>query len=151
NPGDRIRILLKNSLQLDANDDCVWAKSNCDCSDPNNLPTCCNAVTDPGSSMNCFHGSNTTNLHLHGLHVSPRMPQDWISLELQPSGATAPKGMSHGAGSVPVVFVQGQFQYDVDPLDDHQSEGTHWYHPHKHGSTSEQVGDGMAGALIVQG
>jgi FtsP/CotA-like multicopper oxidase with cupredoxin domain/peroxiredoxin len=29
--------------------------------------------------------------------------------------------------------------------------GTHWYHPHKHGSVAIQVSSGMAGALIVEG
>jgi len=29
--------------------------------------------------------------------------------------------------------------------------GTHWYHPHAHGSTHDQVSSGMAGFLIVEG
>ena len=29
--------------------------------------------------------------------------------------------------------------------------GTHWYHPHAHGSTHDQVASGMAGYLIVEG
>ena len=29
--------------------------------------------------------------------------------------------------------------------------GTHWYHPHAHGSTHDQVSAGMAGFLIVEG
>ena len=31
-----------------------------------------------------------------------------------------------------------------------QSPGTHWYHPHKHGSVAIQVANGMAGAFIVE-
>jgi FtsP/CotA-like multicopper oxidase with cupredoxin domain len=31
-----------------------------------------------------------------------------------------------------------------------QSPGTHWYHPHKHGSVALQVANGMAGAFIVE-
>ena len=27
--------------------------------------------------------------------------------------------------------------------------GTHWYHPHRHGSTALQVGGGLVGLLIV--
>jgi FtsP/CotA-like multicopper oxidase with cupredoxin domain len=34
--------------------------------------------------------------------------------------------------------------------EDHPA-GTFWYHPHKHGSTSIQVGSGMAGALVIKG
>jgi FtsP/CotA-like multicopper oxidase with cupredoxin domain len=29
--------------------------------------------------------------------------------------------------------------------------GTHWYHPHSHGSTHNQVASGMAGFLIIEG
>jgi FtsP/CotA-like multicopper oxidase with cupredoxin domain len=31
-----------------------------------------------------------------------------------------------------------------------QSPGTHWYHPHKHGSVALQVTNGMAGAFVVE-
>jgi FtsP/CotA-like multicopper oxidase with cupredoxin domain len=45
----------------------------------------------------------------------------------------------------------GQFQYAINPFPSNQAEGTHWYHPHKHGSVSVQVLNGMAGALIIEG
>jgi FtsP/CotA-like multicopper oxidase with cupredoxin domain len=32
-----------------------------------------------------------------------------------------------------------------------QSPGTHWYHAHKHGSTTLNVSNGMTGALIIEG
>jgi FtsP/CotA-like multicopper oxidase with cupredoxin domain len=32
-----------------------------------------------------------------------------------------------------------------------QAPGTHWYHAHKHGSTAINVGNGMTGALIIEG
>jgi len=32
-----------------------------------------------------------------------------------------------------------------------QAPGTHWYHAHKHGSTSLNLSNGMAGALIIEG
>ncbi len=32
-----------------------------------------------------------------------------------------------------------------------QAPGTHWYHAHKHGSTALNVGNGMTGALIIEG
>jgi FtsP/CotA-like multicopper oxidase with cupredoxin domain len=120
-PGDQIQVLLKNSLPPD-NDDC----------------------TPPAADgMNCFHGDNTTNLHFHGTHVSPQSPQDYVLLQLTPPGDTSTA--AHGD------VVSTQFQYAVNPLPSNQSEGTHWYHPHKHGSTAQQVGNGMAGALIIKG
>jgi FtsP/CotA-like multicopper oxidase with cupredoxin domain len=156
-PGDRIRVLLQNHLET-TDERCVWAGGNCfldangvsKCTNPpaTGSPQCC-SLTTPPVGMNCFHGDSTTNLHLHGTHVSPQKPQDWVMLQLQPfmpDGSTPPHAMGHQED-----VMQGQFQYDVDPLPANQAEGTHWYHPHKHGSTSEQVGDGMAGALIVTG
>jgi len=150
-PGDRWSILLKNHLPP-SNEDCVWAgpdgkgRGTCDCSDPNNQPQCCNDTTTP-NGMNCMHGDNTTNLHFHGTHVSPQRPQDWVLLQLTPYG-TPPGTTMHGDESNTIA---GEFQYAVDPLPDTQAEGTHWYHPHKHGSTALQVGNGMAGAIIIEG
>lgn len=120
-PGDQVRILLKNSLPPD-DDKCV---------------------PPAADGMNCFHGDNTTNLHFHGTHVSPQKPQDYVLLQLTPNGDTSTA--AHGD------IVAGQFQYAVNPLPANQAEGTHWYHPHKHGSTAQQVGNGMAGALIIKG
>ena len=34
--------------------------------------------------MNTFHWPNTTNLHLHGMHVSPNAPQDDVLTPVQP-------------------------------------------------------------------
>lgn len=142
-PGDQIQVLLQNNLPP-SNEQCVWAQGNCDCSQATK-PQCCKDTNKP-NGMNCFHGDNTTNLHFHGTHVSPQSPQDYVLLQLTPAG-TAPGAVMHGAEHE----VSGQFQYAVNPLPSNQSEGTHWYHPHKHGSTAEQVGNGMAGALIIKG
>lgn len=34
--------------------------------------------------MNTPHGFNTTNMHLHGLHVSPKANSDNVLLEIPP-------------------------------------------------------------------
>lgn len=75
------------------------------------------------------HGFNVTNLHTHGLHVSPRDPGDNVLLRLEP-------GSFH------------QFRFEI-PSD--HPEGTFWYHAHAHGSTALQLASGMAGAMIVDG
>lgn len=148
-PGDSFSVLLKNHLPL-SNEACVWKYGNCGpCSttDPNTpVPQCCNDTTPP-NGMNCMHGDNTTNLHFHGTHVSPQSPQDYVLLQLQPYGSDG-KPM-HGEDTQDIKV--GEFQYAVDPLPKNQAEGTHWYHPHKHGSTALQVGNGMAGAVIIKG
>jgi FtsP/CotA-like multicopper oxidase with cupredoxin domain/peroxiredoxin len=75
------------------------------------------------------HGLYTTNLHTHGLHVSPAGDSDDVFREIPPGGS---------------------FQYNFTVPADHPS-GTFWYHPHKHGSVAYQIANGMAGALIVAG
>ena len=37
------------------------------------------------------------------------------------------------------------------PLQMGQAPGTHWYHAHKHGSTTINVANGMTGAFIIEG
>ena len=72
---------------------------------------------------------NTTNLHTHGLHVSPNGISDNVLLELDP---------------------QGVQEYEIQIPKDHPA-GTFWYHAHRHGSTTVQVGSGMSGAIIIEG
>jgi FtsP/CotA-like multicopper oxidase with cupredoxin domain len=38
-----------------------------------------------------------------------------------------------------------------DPLKMGQAPGTHWYHAHKHGSTTIDIANGMSGAFIIEG
>ncbi len=85
---------------------------------------------------------NTTNLHTHGLHVSPQGHGDNVYLEILPEGTDA----AYADGRTSFV---GGFDYLYD-LKDH-TPGTFWYHPHRHGSVAVQVASGAAGALIVRG
>ena len=92
----------------------------------NNLP---NEPSPTHDESNTPHGFNNTNLHTHGLHVSPKSPSDNVFLEITPNT---------------------QFDFEFEIAADHPA-GTFWYHPHKHGSTAYQLASGMAGALIVEG
>jgi FtsP/CotA-like multicopper oxidase with cupredoxin domain len=94
----------------------------------NNLPA--NPDPMPPANSNTPHQFNTTNLHTHGLHVSPSGNSDNIFVEIPPLG--------------------GSFQYEYQIPANHPP-GTMWYHPHKHGSSSVQLFSGMAGALIIEG
>jgi FtsP/CotA-like multicopper oxidase with cupredoxin domain len=73
--------------------------------------------------------SERTNIHYHGMHVSPRGISDNVFRTFRPGRATRS-----------VVHVPS----------DH-SPGTYWYHVHLHGLTEEQVMGGMSGLLIVEG
>ena len=74
----------------------------------NNLEA--NDLNDPGE-MNTFHFPNTTNIHTHGLHISPETPEDDIFAPVDP-------GQTHN------------YTYYI-PCN--QVGGTNWYHPHYHG------------------
>jgi FtsP/CotA-like multicopper oxidase with cupredoxin domain len=91
----------------------------------NNLPL------NPKKQRGSFfpHDRYTTNLHTHGLEVSPLGNSDNIFRKMEP-GTT-----NHIRVDIPA---------------DHPS-GTFWYHPHKHGSTTYQFIGGMAGFLIIKG
>lgn len=104
-PGDTVRIRLDNQLPDD--------------------PSCLHSDA-PTNTPHCFNG---TNLHSHGLWVSPTGNSDNVLLAINPG-------------------VKFEYEYNIPA--DHPA-GTFWYHPHRHGSTALQVGSGMAGALIIRG
>lgn len=104
-PGETVRIPLHNKLPAE--------------------PDCAKGVPN----INVPHCFNSTNLHSHGLWVSPAGNSDNVLIALLPG-------------------VQFEYEYNIPP--DHPS-GTFWYHPHMHGSTALQVASGMAGTLIVRG
>ncbi len=101
--GEKLRVLVNNQLAAD----------------PDATP----------ANPNQPHQLNTTNLHTHGLHVSPQGNSDNIFVEIHPGS---------------------NFQYEYN-VPQSQPPGTLWYHPHKHGSSNVQMISGMAGALIIEG
>lgn len=70
-----------------------------------------------------------TNIHYHGLHVSPLDLSDNVFRAFKP-----------GATDASVVTLPPDH-----PL------GTYWYHVHFHGISEGQVGGGLSGLLIVDG
>ena len=74
-------------------------------------------------------GGDPTNLHVHGLHVSPEGNGDNVFLMVA-DGET--------------------FTYLYEIPANHPA-GTYWYHPHHHGDSWQQVAAGMAGLMVVEG
>ncbi|MFM2438169.1 MAG: hypothetical protein RLZ55_988 [Actinomycetota bacterium] len=70
-----------------------------------------------------------TNLHFHGLHVDPNGNSDNVFLDVAPGAVQ---------------------DYEVRIPADHWG-GLNWYHPHRHGTVTDQVLGGMAGAIIITG
>lgn len=94
---------------------------------------------DPGDALS-FHVTDNlapagtpsnvvfnTNLHTHGLHVSPLNNGDNVYREIVPG-----EGMD--------VHI---------PVGSEHPRGLNWYHVHRHGSTHDQVYGGLAGLLVV--
>jgi FtsP/CotA-like multicopper oxidase with cupredoxin domain len=107
-PGQTVRFRLYNQLPQ-------WTQKQCANSDPNSP-----------NPTGCF---NVTNLHSHGLWVSPSGNSDNVLVAINPG-------------------VDFEYEYNI-PVE--HPAGTFWYHPHTHGSTAIQVASGMAGALVIEG
>jgi FtsP/CotA-like multicopper oxidase with cupredoxin domain len=86
---------------------------------------------------------NSTNLHTHGLHVSPSGSSDNV-LRVIPPGGPGAQPERYVLPILPAGNPPGE------PAMEHYP-GTLWYHAHLHGSTAAQLASGMAGALIVEG
>src|ERR1700739_2674034 len=71
-----------------------------------------------------------TNLHFHGLTVSPNAPQDNVLTMLAKPGEAL-----HYAVEIPRDHVPGLY----------------WYHTHPHGENHRQEMDGMSGTIVVEG
>lgn len=73
------------------------------------------------------HLDTPTNLHTHGMHLSPQGRGDNPFVSIAPGAA---------------------FDYSYRIPADHPA-GTYWYHPHHHGHVADQLFGGLAGALLV--
>ena len=71
-----------------------------------------------------------TNLHFHGLSISPESPQDDVLTMLAKPGQV--------------------LHYSIRIPRDHPP-GLFWYHTHPHGESHRQVLDGMSGAIVLEG
>jgi suppressor of ftsI len=71
-----------------------------------------------------------TNLHFHGLSISPDAPQDDVLTMLAKPGQV--------------------LHYSIRIPRDHPP-GLFWYHTHPHGESHRQVLDGMSGAIVLEG
>jgi suppressor of ftsI len=72
-----------------------------------------------------------SNLHFHGLSVSPRGRSDNVFIHVAPGR---------------------EFEYEVlIPKAGRQGAGPFWYHPHGHAFVTKQILGGLSGALIVDG
>ena len=79
---------------------------------------------------------NWTNLHTHGLQVTPHLFE--------------PEGTLDETSDYITIKPGEERTYRFSLADDHPS-GTFWYHPHRHNSVAVQAWSGMAGLILVRG
>jgi FtsP/CotA-like multicopper oxidase with cupredoxin domain len=122
-PGDTLQIHYTNNLQ--------FPKSVADAMA--NMPK--PSMPAGGGHGGPEHGTDPrlamliSNLHTHGLQVSPSDNSDNPFLLFKPGDT---------------------FDYEIRlPAD--QPAGLHWYHPHRHGSSAKQGWAGLGGAIVVEG
>jgi FtsP/CotA-like multicopper oxidase with cupredoxin domain len=86
----------------------------------------------PRSREECATGPcmNMTNIHFHGLTVSPKPGQDDVLGMMAKPGQTL------------------HYSLRIPP---EQPPGLFWYHTHPHGESMRQDLDGMSGAIVVEG
>jgi|GEM_PF-6566724 len=121
----KLIVNLKNSLQKSREPILEWTPDS-EPPEPPNPPAYW--------MMDAPHELFSTNLHTHGLHVSPGAGHDNCFLDLPPTDSDTPN----------------QLFLDYELPANHVA-GTFWYHAHRHGSVAYQLANGMAGALIVLG
>jgi len=100
-PGDQLKINYINELPAKPQESCA-------------IPPC----------------MDMTNMHFHGLTVSPDAPQDDVLDMMARPGQT--------------------LRYTVQIPQGHPP-GLYWYHTHPHGESHRQVLDGMSGAILIEG
>lgn len=73
---------------------------------------------------------SASNLHFHGLQTTPAPPGDEVITTNVAPGTS--------------------YDYTIK-VDRRQPPGLYWYHPHPHGIANWEIGNGMAGALVIEG
>lgn len=117
--GDQLKVTLDNQLPPNPGGSLDL------CGQPNEM-----------SNPHCF---NSTNLHFHGLHVSP--------MSIYGNGNNKPPTLA--SDDVLIDVKPGSTQQYCIQLPSFHAPGTHWYHAHKHGSAALQLANGLCGALVV--
>jgi hypothetical protein len=121
--------------------------------------------------VNVPHASHTTNLHTHGLHVEPGVNANgtfgdntYARILPRADGQTRRTSQEASCRTLDAHERVAEAQYEYGLGDVQRARrlrdggspqphppGTHWYHPHAHGATHDQVASGLAGFLIVEG
>ncbi len=129
-PGDLVVLTLKNELSFPATISSPARPAPIAEKSDRAPVTATSGTVAAGSMTSGTMARDTTNLHFHGLSISPSFhADDSLHTSIAPSKA----------------FV---YRFRIPR---NQPPGLYWYHPHPHGYSEEQVLGGASGALIVEG
>lgn len=87
-------------------------------------------MVNPGDLLDFTIVNNlpeVTNIHTHGLHVSPLGNSDDVLLNIEPGES------NHYRIQIPANHPQGLY----------------WYHPHRHETVNNQISRGLSGLLVI--
>jgi FtsP/CotA-like multicopper oxidase with cupredoxin domain len=87
-----------------------------------------NSLPETAATNLMGHALNITNLHTHGLHVSPKEPSDYVMYKLMP----------------------GETYHHLYDLALQPAGTLNLYHPHGHGAVAEQIWAGLIGPLVIE-
>jgi L-ascorbate oxidase len=91
-----------------------------------------------------------TNLHFHGLQVSPCSLKTNGEIKCGPYPIDGQSALDFSSDDVLVDVYPGQSNKYKVVLPDMHAPGTNWYHSHLHGASAFQISGGMSGALIIR-
>ena len=141
-PGTTLNLVLKNGLPTKSGFD-----DPCESGGMQGMSK--QVVSKPSETQpECFMH---TNLHTHGLWVSPCSLNQDGTTHCGPyaiNGTNPP--LKSSSDDVLLDIFPGQTNNYCIALPDFHDPGTYWYHSHVHGSSAYQVSSGMAGAIIIR-
>lgn len=89
----------------------------------------------------------STNLHYHGMNISPQEPADNVFVIVPPAISSS----DPMPAKTQSPYLKGNtYTYEYIIPNDHP-QGLHWYHSHAHRYGEAQVLSGMSGLLIIDG
>ncbi|MEA2602211.1 MAG: hypothetical protein QOF89_3203 [Acidobacteriota bacterium] len=104
------------------------------------------AQLDQGAWPQYYIGSYPYCFKLPEYPGKPAQPADHADHAAMQMGGAGSAELDGGEASV-----QLNENLPTHDLQMGQAPGTHWYHAHKHGSTSIDISNGMSGAFIIEG
>ena len=143
-PGTRMNLKLYNNLPVKS----PYSGDTCGSHSMGGTPQTTGPTTTPPLPQCFMH----TNLHTHGLLVSPcsLINGDKSKPHCGPYNVDGINAPIVSSDDVLIdVYPQQSNTYCIDIPSFHEP-GTYWYHSHLHGASGYQVSSGMGGALIIR-